>query len=306
MRVGVPRPEDGAHDHPPPPVHSPRSLRQVLVRRRRSTGHAPRPRTRTLLLVLFALVFVTSLTNAAKADHIVGMPCSSCASHDNWPRIDTKRPALRQGGNDEPLRLRAERRADGPPHVRHPARPRRLGRPLGRLRPQRPARVAGRPHLRRRRRGLHLRLARQEPDQRRRRERRDLRPLRARRPRLRPGPRHLPRRPLAQAPLHLQELREGRLPHRVAARRRAQAAAVAALATPPACRRPSTAPSGPTPSGARQGSGRAAGRRTPACGAGDAAQDGGDPPPGPAHRVLDRRERARPVRAAPAPPAARA
>jgi Ca2+-binding RTX toxin-like protein len=44
-------------------------------------------RTRTLLAVLVALVFVTTLSSAAKADHIIGFPCSSCASHDNWPRI---------------------------------------------------------------------------------------------------------------------------------------------------------------------------------------------------------------------------
>ncbi|HEX8083064.1 MAG TPA: calcium-binding protein [Solirubrobacteraceae bacterium] len=37
------------------------------------------------LLIFAALALAPA---AAQADHIVGMPCSSCASHDLWPRID--------------------------------------------------------------------------------------------------------------------------------------------------------------------------------------------------------------------------
>ncbi len=41
------------------------------------------------LLILFALLVPASLVAAvASADHIVGMPCVTCASHDEWPRID--------------------------------------------------------------------------------------------------------------------------------------------------------------------------------------------------------------------------
>jgi hypothetical protein len=44
-----------------------------------------------VLLVLFAvlasLVSAAGLASSARADHIVGMPCGSCADHSAWPRI---------------------------------------------------------------------------------------------------------------------------------------------------------------------------------------------------------------------------
>jgi Ca2+-binding RTX toxin-like protein len=39
-------------------------------------------------LAALAVLTTLLLPAAAQADHIVGMPCSSCASHDHWPRID--------------------------------------------------------------------------------------------------------------------------------------------------------------------------------------------------------------------------
>ncbi len=41
-----------------------------------------------LTILPAALACAALLPAAASGDHIVGMPCSSCADHDNWPRID--------------------------------------------------------------------------------------------------------------------------------------------------------------------------------------------------------------------------
>ena len=41
-----------------------------------------------LLILLTTLATACGFAAVAQADHIVGMPCSSCASHDHWPRID--------------------------------------------------------------------------------------------------------------------------------------------------------------------------------------------------------------------------
>ena len=43
------------------------------------------PSARLLVLLLLALLAAPA---AARADHIVGLPCPTCASHDHWPRID--------------------------------------------------------------------------------------------------------------------------------------------------------------------------------------------------------------------------
>ncbi|HEV2815225.1 MAG TPA: calcium-binding protein [Solirubrobacteraceae bacterium] len=42
----------------------------------------------SLGVLLLTLASVAALTAAARADHIVGIPCVTCASHDEWPRID--------------------------------------------------------------------------------------------------------------------------------------------------------------------------------------------------------------------------
>ena len=62
---------------------------------------------------------------------------------------------------------------------------------------------------------------------------------------------------------------------------------------PPADRRPSTSPSVRRPPGARRGSDTGAGRRLGLAQTADAAEHGRDPPPRPAHLVLDLRERPR-------------
>ena len=56
----------------------------------RAVAADPGDMARTRLLVVLSLTFaaLASLAAVALADHIVGMPCSSCASHDHWPRID--------------------------------------------------------------------------------------------------------------------------------------------------------------------------------------------------------------------------
>ena len=43
---------------------------------------------RLRLSLLLAVLATAVVPAATSADHIVGMPCSSCASHDQWPRID--------------------------------------------------------------------------------------------------------------------------------------------------------------------------------------------------------------------------
>ena len=43
---------------------------------------------RAPVLAIASAAVALALPAAAQADHIVGMPCSSCASHDQWPRID--------------------------------------------------------------------------------------------------------------------------------------------------------------------------------------------------------------------------
>ncbi len=53
----------------------------------RSADHLDSMRLR-LSLLMAVLATSAALPAAASADHIVGMPCSSCASHDQWPRID--------------------------------------------------------------------------------------------------------------------------------------------------------------------------------------------------------------------------
>jgi hypothetical protein len=40
-----------------------------------------------LLAVLASLVSAAGFASAARADHIVGMPCRTCADHSEWPRI---------------------------------------------------------------------------------------------------------------------------------------------------------------------------------------------------------------------------
>ncbi len=41
-----------------------------------------------LAVLLAAIASAALLPSVAGADHIVGVPCKSCASHDHWPRID--------------------------------------------------------------------------------------------------------------------------------------------------------------------------------------------------------------------------
>lgn len=41
-----------------------------------------------ILIALLALAGVLSAGAAAYGDHIVGIPCPTCADHDQWPRID--------------------------------------------------------------------------------------------------------------------------------------------------------------------------------------------------------------------------
>jgi Ca2+-binding RTX toxin-like protein len=43
---------------------------------------------RIVLVTSLVCLSLASFASVASADHIVGMPCSSCASHDHWPRID--------------------------------------------------------------------------------------------------------------------------------------------------------------------------------------------------------------------------
>ena len=44
--------------------------------------------SRLLLILLLTLAAGAGVAARAEADHIVGMPCSSCASHKQWPRIN--------------------------------------------------------------------------------------------------------------------------------------------------------------------------------------------------------------------------
>ena len=57
--------------------------------------------------MLFAVAML-GIVATAIANHIPGQPCSGCASHANWPRIDGK---IRKA-NHRPRRLRGTRRSD--------------------------------------------------------------------------------------------------------------------------------------------------------------------------------------------------
>jgi len=46
------------------------------------------PMMKKSLLLLVTVASFALPAVAAQADHIVGMPCRSCADHDMWPRID--------------------------------------------------------------------------------------------------------------------------------------------------------------------------------------------------------------------------
>ena len=46
------------------------------------------PPKRPLLVILAALACALGAVTVAHGDHIVGMPCPTCADHGAWPRID--------------------------------------------------------------------------------------------------------------------------------------------------------------------------------------------------------------------------
>ena len=170
-----------------------------------------------LLIVLAGLLIAVPATFA---NHIPGHSCSGCASHEEWPTINGKFKKA-TGGRD--ARYNGTRRKSDE-LLGHHGSDTLSGRggsdvlwgdhdPNGQPASQNDLIFGGdgNDFIY----GSHGRNVINGG----RRQRRDLRPLRARDRRLRAGPRHLPRRQVAQARLQVPQLREGRLPLRAPARR---------------------------------------------------------------------------------------